>query len=95
MEGIGQMSARSRMRRAQMMYRFMPGRREGDIVRIGKKYYKVWEALFGFVKLFRYYPNRLPQGREHYASEERLWNRNRTKQNSALSGSSWMNTPHL
>lgn len=41
MEGIGRMSARSRMSRAQMMYRFMPGRREGDIVRIGKKYYKV------------------------------------------------------
>lgn len=77
------------------MIRFMPGRKEGDIVRIEKKYYRVCEMLFGFAKLFRYYPNRLPQGREHYGSDERLWNRSHTKQSYIQSGNSWTNTQHL
>lgn len=68
------------------MIKFMPSKKVGDIVRIGKKFFKVEEKLFGFVKLFRYYSNRLPQGREHYASEERIWNRNRTKQSYVQSG---------
>lgn len=70
------------------MIRFMPSKQVGAIVRVGKKYYKVQDQVFGFVKLFRYYPNRLPQGREHYASEERIWNRRHTKQSYILNGSS-------
>ena len=76
------------------MIRFMPGRKEGEIVLIGKKYYKIWETLFGFAKLFRYYPNRLPQGRDHYGSDDRLWSTNHTKQSYIQSGNSWMSTPH-
>lgn len=76
------------------MIRFMPSKQPGAIVRVGQKFYKVQHKVLGFVELFRYHPNRLPQGREHYASEERLWNRRHTKQNYILNGNSWMNTQH-
>lgn len=75
------------------MIKFMPKKQVGDIIRINKKFYRVEEKLFGFVKLFRYYINRLPQGRGHYGSEERLWNHHHTKQSYILSGNSLTNTP--
>jgi len=80
-------------KRRRAMIRFMPKRKIGEIVRIDRKFYKVHEALFGFVKLFRYHSNRLPQGREQYGSEERLWNHHHTKQSYIQSGNSWTSTP--